>query len=166
MFKHPILLAALVAASVAPAMAVTAAHHRAVVRHHAVVHRAKAHHHAVAHVRVAPADEYFGRLKMSILGIGNQLRDLDLRARYNPDKGADVIGSAAFVEDALHDWEHKYPGDPWLPKDVYRLAHLYQDVHTDDGQRHAASTMHWLIARYGNTHYGRLARTELAAVLK
>ena len=57
-------------------------------------------------IRVAPADEYFGRMKMSILGIRNQLHDLDLRLHYTPEKSEDVMGSAAFVEDALHDWEH------------------------------------------------------------
>jgi hypothetical protein len=160
-FKHPILFAALTVALVIPAVAATPPRH-----HHAALRHLVVKHHAANRIRVAPADEYFGRLKMSILGIGNQLRDLDLRARYSPEKGADVLGSAAFVEDALHDWEHKYPQDPWLPKDVYGLAHLYADVHSDEGHRHATSTMHWLIARYGGTHYGRLARTELATTLK
>ncbi|HEY9180755.1 MAG TPA: hypothetical protein VIO32_08535, partial [Candidatus Baltobacteraceae bacterium] len=76
-------------------------------------------------MRVAPADEYFGRLKMSILGIGNQLRDLALRLQYTPDKSEAILGSAAMVEDAMRDWEHKYPGDPWLAKDVYQLTSLY-----------------------------------------
>lgn len=121
-------------------------------------------HHAAP--RIAPADEYFGRLKMSILGIGNQLRDLNLRLRYDPRTGSAVLGSAAFVEDALRDWERKYPADPWLAKDVYALANLYEHVPTGQGRQHAARALHWLTSRYARTHYGRLARLELAAVLK
>ena len=115
-------------------------------------------------VRVAPADEYFGRLKMSILGIRNQLRDLGLREQYAPANTAQVLGPAAFVEDALHDWEHKYPSDPWLPRNVFLLERLYSNVHTNDGQRCTSRALHWLLARYPRTWYGKEAKTELAQV--
>jgi hypothetical protein len=121
-------------------------------------------HHRV--IRVAPADEYFGRLKMSILGIRNQLHDLSLRLQYAPNKSEDVLGSAAFVEDALRDWEHKYPQDPWLPKSVYELASLYTNVHTPYGQEKAASAMRWLLARYGRTAYGAQARAQIHVGLR
>jgi hypothetical protein len=117
-------------------------------------------------IRVAPADEYFGRLKMSILGIRNQLHDLDMRLQYTPDKSADILGSAAYVEDALKDWEHKYPGDPWLAKSVFQLTQLYSQVHTDDGQRCATRTLHWLLGRYGRSRYAAQARTEIASQVK
>ena len=111
-------------------------------------------------IRVAPADEYFGRLKMSILGIGNQLRDLALRLQYTPGQGEAILGSAAMVEDALRDWERKYPQDPWLAKDVYQLTSLYSHVHTAHGHSCAARSLHWLLVRYGRTRYGALARAE------
>lgn len=144
--------AALLSAALSPASA------KYVVKHHG---------HTVAHshlkvtkvLRVAPADEYFGRLKMSILGIRNQLRDLDARLQYTPEKSSDVLGSAAYVEDALHDWEHKYPADPWLAKDVYQLTSLYSHVHTDEGHRCENRTMQWLLGRYGKTRYAHEART-------
>lgn len=123
-------------------------------------HLTVAHPHHVA-IRVAPADEYFGRLKMSILGIRNSLRDLSLRLSYAPDKSEDVLGSAAMVEDALHDWEHKYPADPWLPKSVYQLASLYASVPTPNGHDKAAHALRWLLTRYGRTPYGAQARTQL-----
>ena len=119
-----------------------------------------------AAIRVAPADEYFGRLKMSILGIRNQLRDLGLRLQYAPDNGGAVLGAAAFVEDALHDWEHKYPADPWLAKNVFQLTEIYARVHSDQGQHSAARAFHWLLARYGKTAYAAQARVELASTLK
>lgn len=120
--------------------------------------------HAVAAThafRVAPADEYFGRLKMSILGIRNQLHDLELRLEYTPNNGEAVLGSAAFIEDALHDWEHKYPQDPWLAKDVYELTSLYAHVHTAHGRSCANRSLRWLLGRYGRTRYGAQARAQI-----
>ena len=117
-------------------------------------------------MRVAPADEYFGRLKMSILGIRNQLHDLDLRLQYDPTKSEDVLGAAAFVEDALRDWEHKYPADPWLAKSIYQLSALYSHVHTDHGQQNAARVVRWLLTRYARTPYASQARGEMARGLK
>lgn len=42
---------------------------------------------------LAPADEYFGRMRMSILG-----------------------SRLALVDDALRDWRAHYPRDTWLPR--------------------------------------------------
>lgn len=117
-------------------------------------------------VHVAPADEYFGRLKMSILGIRNQLHDLDMKLQYTPEKSEDVIGSAAMVEDAIRDWEHKYPADPWLAKDVYQLTALYERIDTEHGHQVAAHAMQWLLARYGKTAYAVQAKTQFRAALK
>jgi hypothetical protein len=114
-------------------------------------------------LRVAPADEYFGRLKMSILGIRNQLHDLDARLQFSPEKSEDVIGSASMVEDALHDWEHKYPADPWLAKDVFELTQMYSRIHTTHGRQVTAHTLHWLLQRYGKTRYASQAKTQLGS---
>ena len=116
--------------------------------------------------RVAPADEYFGRLKMSILGIRNELRDLDQRLTYTPNDGAAVMGTAAFVEDAIRDWQSKYPADPWLPRTVYQLTHLYARVHSDGGHVKAVSTLHWLVTRYHTSPFCSVARNEVGSALK
>src|SRR5579884_2790477 len=121
--------------------------------------------HAAAPIRVAPADEYFGRLKMSILGIRNQLRDLGLRLQYAPDKGEAVLGSAAMVEDALRDWEHKYPADPWLAKSVYDLTALYAHVTTPHGHAQALHAMRWLMMRYGHSSYAMQARAQIGPIV-
>jgi hypothetical protein len=98
---------------------------------------------------------------MSILGIRNQLRDLGLRLQYAPQKSEDVLGAAAMVEDAMRDWERKYPADPWLAKSVYELTDLYARVHTSHGRAHAAYALRWLLGRYGRTPYGHLARLRI-----
>lgn len=106
---------------------------------------------AAAPAKVAPADEYFGRLKMSILGIRNTLKDLALKADYNPANAEQVFGTASFTEEALHEWEHKYPGDPWLAKTVAGLVHLYAKVPTPQGHAKMHAALAWLTTRYGST---------------
>jgi hypothetical protein len=155
LFLVALLVPVLACSGVSRAPAATKTHH--------LVHARKV---VLKVVRVAPADEYFGRLKMSILGIRNQLRDLALRLQYAPEKSADVMGPASFVEDALHDWEHKYPSDPWLPKNVFQLTQLYAQIHTDEGQRSTSRVLQWLLARYGRTPYAAQARTQIASQVK
>ena len=98
---------------------------------------------------------------MSILGIRNELHDLELRLQYTPGKSEAILGSAALVEDALRDWEHKYPQDPWLAKDVYELTSLYANVHTVHGRTCANRSLRWLLGRYGHTPYGAQARAQI-----
>ncbi|MFN2529479.1 MAG: hypothetical protein ABR584_12270 [Candidatus Baltobacteraceae bacterium] len=102
-------------------------------------------------IRVAPADEYFGRLKMSILGIRNTLKDLAQKADYNPSNSEQIFGSANFMEEALREWEHKYPSDPWLAKSVAGLVHMYSRVATASGREKMHAAMDWLQRRYGKT---------------
>lgn len=116
--------------------------------------------------RVAPADEYFGRLKMSILGIRNELRDLDQRLTYSPDAGASSLGTALFVENAIRDWEAKYPADPWLARSVYQLTHVYAKIHTDEGRQRAVSALRWLTSRYRTSPFCNVAQTEVGSALK
>lgn len=117
----------------------------------------------IAHpaARVAPADEYFGRLKLSILGIRNELNDLSVRLTYAPARAQDVMGTARFVEDALRDWADKYPLDPWIPKDLYDLAHLYARIPTAAGSMHAVRLFRWLETRYHDSRYALRAREEM-----
>jgi len=80
---------------------------------------------------LAPADRYFGRLKMSILGVRNALRDLAARADDHPEDAEHVFDKAVLVEDALHDWQAQFPRDPWIPKYAYTLAQLYGKLELD-----------------------------------
>jgi hypothetical protein len=60
---------------------------------------------------LAPADEYFGRMKMSVLGIRNALDGLERRAQSGD---RNVTSMLALVDDAIADWRSKYPRDTWL----------------------------------------------------
>ena len=65
---------------------------------------------------LAPADEYFGRLKMSVLGIRNELATLERRALGGDRNVASMSGKLALVDDAMRDWRAHYPRDTWLPR--------------------------------------------------
>jgi hypothetical protein len=65
---------------------------------------------------LAPADEYFGQLKMSVLGIRNELNSLERRAAGGERNVGAMSGKLAFVDDAMRDWRRRYPRDNWLPR--------------------------------------------------
>ena len=65
---------------------------------------------------LAPADEYFGQLRMSVLGIRNELNGLERRAAGGDRNVAAMSGKLAMVDDAMRDWRARYPRDTWLPR--------------------------------------------------
>jgi replicative superfamily II helicase len=105
---------------------------------------------------VAPADRYFGRLQMSILGVRNSLRDLSQQLDARPDDAVHVYDKAVFVEDALHDWAKKFPNDPWIPKFAHQLEELYAKIDTDDARSHRAATSAWLIQTFPSSSYAQI----------
>lgn len=71
----------------------------------------------------APADEYFGPYKQSVLEIRNRLNDYDRR-----DDGSMLDPSVPpyldHLQAAMVEWQRKYPQDPWLPG---MFAHLVRE---------------------------------------
>jgi len=55
------------------------------------------------------------------------------------------------MEESLHEWEHKYPSDPWLAKSVAGLVHMYSRVPTTGGRAKMHAAMDWLQKRYSKT---------------
>ena len=72
--------------------------------------------HAATMRDLAPADEYFGQLRMSVLGIRNELNTLERRATSGDRNVAAMSGKLAMVDDAMRDWRARYPRDTWLPR--------------------------------------------------
>lgn len=110
--------------------------------------------------RVAPADEYFGKLKMSILGIRNTIKDQGLKIDVDPTKAPSTSNAIALTEDAIRDWQHKYPCDSWLPGTLFSLERFYLKIHTDDGVKHVHSTFAWLRHDYPKSGVVQIARRE------
>jgi hypothetical protein len=110
----------------------------------------------------APADEYFGRLQMSVLGVRNKVKDLGLDADLHPEHGKAVLGNALWVEDAMRDWAKKYPFDRWLPRYAYALEQMYERIPGDDAHRRAVKQVSYLTAYFPQTVYGKVGRAKLA----
>jgi hypothetical protein len=117
--------------------------------------------------KLAPADEYFGPMKMSILGIKNEIRDLTVR--YEPYADGDhhlsksIMTIALLTEASLADFEKRYPNDNQLARDVYFLQKLYAKIDSDDARAKAKYCSQWLLSRYSASSYARDLRTTLAS---
>jgi hypothetical protein len=73
--------------------------------------------HAAYLTTLAPADEYFGRLGFSILGIENQLKHINYMLDYN--YGDRESGETVLVAEAIDDMHKVYPRDRDLPMLLY-----------------------------------------------
>ncbi len=115
---------------------------------------------AAAFAHAAPADEYFGPLGLSILGIRNMLVETTQRL----DRSGEETGTfrnVTLLEACVRDWEAKYPGDSWLPGTVLALHRAYRKIASAESVRHSVDTASWLIVRYPNSAEARAARAEL-----
>jgi hypothetical protein len=121
---------------------------------------------AAANPVVAPADEYFGRMKLSILGIGNIMLVTNLREAYDPAHASDNYAKLALAEDALEDWAAKYPQDTWLPGKAYYMSHEFWAMNTPDGDRAAERCRALLLSRFATSRYSSRARSEVAAMFQ
>jgi hypothetical protein len=121
---------------------------------------------AAAKPVVAPADEYFGRMKLSILGIGNIMHDTKLREAFDPAHASDNYAKLALAEDALEDWAAKYPQDTWLPGKAYYMSHEFWAMNTPDGDRAAERCRALLLTRFATSRYSVRARGEVAAMFQ
>jgi hypothetical protein len=135
----------------------SASHAVKVVRPHA---------HAKLHrVVTAPADEYFGHRRYSILGIRNTLHDLNIRYDGTAARTASLYAGAAGLEDAMRDWQKKYRGDLWLAHYLFQLDQLYMRVPANLGHAKVALTSRWIIAAYPHTYYSRYLK-HIASIRK
>lgn len=127
------------------------------------VHHTAAKTHAAPAPKVAPADEYFGRMKMSILGITNSIRDTGTREGFDPSHASRYYGGLALTENALLDWAHKYPQDSWIPRRAYDMSHDFWRMHTADGDHQAQVCRNVLFHQFPHDHWTHIARGETAA---
>jgi hypothetical protein len=109
----------------------------------------------------APGDEYFGRMKMSYLGINNTFHDEAIRAGdYTTDPG--IISKVAFADEALEQWSHRYPHDPQLARSYFLAIAMYKKIYTQTAQQKAWLYMHLLVGRFGTTYFGKLEKSDLS----
>ncbi len=108
----------------------------------------------------APGDEYFGRLKLSYLGINNTFRDEAIRAGQNTVSST-VINKVGFADEALRDWAKRYPRDPDLARSYYLATLVLSKIYTQQAQNEAYDYMHVLATKFASTYFGKIEKTNL-----
>jgi hypothetical protein len=112
--------------------------------------------------KLAPADEYFGRFQLSVLGIANTIRDAGTKLDQGGDTDSVIGGPLDFASDAIAAWEAAYPQDPWIAKDLLALETAYLKAPSTAGHELAVKTLAWLAKDFGDTQYAALGRDALA----
>jgi len=69
----------------------------------------------------APADEYFGRYRLSSLSVRNAISDMLIEGN-SPLALPLQMGRIEAVRSALPDWALAYPRDPWVPSTTLSFA--------------------------------------------
>jgi len=109
----------------------------------------------------APGDEYFGRMKLSYLGIDNTYKDAFISAGdYTTDSR--LIAKLDFANEALARWAAKYPGDPQLARSYFLGVAVLRKVYTQPEQEAAWHFMQILTTKYPNTYFGKTTKANLA----
>jgi hypothetical protein len=109
----------------------------------------------------APGDEYFGRMKMSYLGIDNTYKDGAISAGdYTTDPH--LIAKLDFATEALRRWAAKYPNDPQLARSYFLGVLVLRKVYTESEQQTTWQFMQILVGKYGNTYFGKTMKGAIA----
>jgi len=110
----------------------------------------------------APGDEYFGRMKMSYLGIDNTYKDGAISAGvYTTDPK--LISKLDFATEALQRWAAKYPNDPELARSYYLGYLVMQKVYTKPEQERTWQFMQIIVHKYPNTYFGKQVKSAMAS---
>lgn len=109
----------------------------------------------------APADRYFGRLKMSALRV--RYETMQLKKRYEthellPEQTTHLL---ILTQDAFQDWAHAYPKDPWLASTGYAIASLYAELPGNDAHDRAVTLYVYVKTNFPQTRYAAESRTAL-----
>jgi hypothetical protein len=108
----------------------------------------------------APGDEYFGRMKMSYLGINNTFHDDLIRAgAYTTDPK--IISHISFADEALNDWARKYPNDPQLARSYFLAFQMYRKVWTHEFQNKAWDYAHIVVRKWPSSFFGKALNKDL-----
>jgi hypothetical protein len=109
----------------------------------------------------APGDEYFGRTKISYLGIDNTFKDGSISAGgYTTDPR--LIGKLMAADEALTRWAAKYPSDPQLARSYFLGIQVFRKVYTQPGQETAWRYVQILITKFPKSYFGKNIKASLA----
>lgn len=112
----------------------------------------------------APADQYFGHLKLSNLGVRNIIHALSVEGHSPlalPLERTRIMG----VETALAEWGDEYPRDTWLRGAMLNFAGVMSGKHDIDTDRLAVDFYLQASIHYPNTRWSKQALTQLGSLV-
>lgn len=109
----------------------------------------------------APADKYFGNLKMSALRIRYEITQLKIDYEYHRRMPDDVLHLLFFTADAYYQWAAAYPKDEWLPSTGYNLAKLFEELPGNDARNGAVRALQFVRTNFKNTRYSKTSVADL-----
>jgi hypothetical protein len=110
---------------------------------------------------MAPADAYFGSMKMTYIGMNNTFHDTAIQSgEHTTDAG--IISRVSFAEDALADWAAKYPRDPQLARTYYLAFAVERKIWVKPNQDRAWEYLNRLVRDFPATYFGKLLKRDLA----
>ncbi len=109
----------------------------------------------------APGDEYFGRTKLSFLGMNNIFHDAAISSGDHTTDAA-IAHKVADAEDALDAWAKKYPHDPQLARTYYLATIVERKIWLQANQRRAWDYLSKLEHGFADTYFGKTAKKSLA----
>jgi len=108
----------------------------------------------------APDDEYFGKMKMSYLGMNNTFRDASISSGDHTTNPA-IVNKVAFAEDALEAWAAKYPHDPQLARTYFLATVVERKIWLKQNQEHAWIYLNRVVQLFPDTYFGKLLKADL-----
>ena len=101
----------------------------------------------------APADEYFGRTKLSPIGVRNEITRIGkyLDAGWGPQMTKETL----WVVDSLDDWQHQYPRDYELPRLYKRVYDTLARLNTPEAKAAQTEVRRTLLVGYPSSTEAR-----------
>ena len=96
--------------------------------------------------KIAPVDEYFGQSGESILEIRNRISAVETKSDGDA-RTTDTVAAIDYFEEALVDWQRKYPADPWVADALSRTVRCYARAGVS-GSTHALEVYEVLAKMY------------------
>ncbi len=109
----------------------------------------------------APADRYFGRMKMSYLGINNTFRDAAITSGDHTTN-ASIVNKVEFADDALQQWGRLFPRDPQLARSYYLAIRAQEKIWLKPNQERAWTYMNRIAAVFPTSYFGKVIKKDIA----
>lgn len=111
---------------------------------------------------LAPADEYFGKMRLSVVRMHHQVFALKDDLHHRRTRIAAISHEADDISEAYYDWAHRFPKDRWVPRTSWELATLYEELPGADARDHAVALLNFVRDHYGDSSFGGASVKELA----